>query len=457
MLNASPAGPASVLASWSAGLRAEDIPPHVRARAADILLDAIASALAGRSSDEARMIERVARGMGDSDEATVIGGQPLSRAGAVLLNGYQVTASTVCDVYRPASCHVSPEIVPPALAVAERLGASGAALLTAVAIGLEVTTRVGRGINFPAFRKRGWHAPGVIGPFGGAAGVAHLLGLDAGRTRAALGLAGSQSAGTQAHYGTPTIKFHQSRGALSGYLAGTLAAEGFTSATEIFAHPDGGIFHAYSDGGDPDLIVSNLGSDWELERIALRLWPAASSIQSVVGAVFDLVGEHDLRPDQVREMRIFLAPTPYERHGEMGFDTRFEALLSTRYCAAVTLHDRRCWLDQFEPDAMARVEVAAFARDRIGVAIDENVASEGARIDVTLADGSEISVTRSTPKGDATDPVTQDELTGKFRDASAGVLSNAQREEALRLLTGIEEVGDVRELCRALRVSAVAA
>ena len=457
MTNASPAGPATVLASWSAGLRPEDIPPRVRARAADILLDAIASALAGRSSDEARMIEQVARGMGESEEATVIGGQPLSRAGAVLLNGYQVTASTVCDVYRPASCHVSPEIVPPALAVAERLGASGSALLTAVAIGLEVTTRVGRGIKFPAFRKRGWHAPGVIGPFGGAAGVAHLLGLDADRTRAALGLAGSQSAGTQAHYGTPTIKFHQSRGALSGYLAGTLAAEGFTSASEIFAHPDGGIFHSYSDGGDPELVVSDLGSDWELERIALRLWPAASSIQSVVGAVFDLIAEHDLRPDQVRELRIFLAPTPYERHGEMGWGTRFEALLSTRYCAAVTLHDRRCWLDQFEPAAMARVAVDTFARDRIAVAVDESVASEGARIDVTLTDGSEVSVTRSTPKGDAADPVTQDELVGKFRDASAGVLPDAQRDEALRLLTGIEEVGDVREVCGALRVSPVTA
>jgi 2-methylcitrate dehydratase PrpD len=452
-MNASTPAPATVLASWSAGLRHEEIPPRVRARAVDILLDAVASALAGRSSDEAHMIQRVARGMGVSEEATVIGGRPLSRAGAVLLNGYQVTASTVCDVYRPASCHVTPEIVPPALAVAEHLGASGPALLTAVAIGLEVTTRVGRGINFPAFRKRGWHAPGVIGPFGGAAGVAHLLALDADQTRAALGLAGSQSAGTQAHYGTPTIKFHQARGALSGYLAGTLAAEGFTSASEIFAHPDGGIFHSYSDGGDPDLVVRDLGSDWELERIALRLWPAASSIQSVVGAVFDLIGDYDLRPDQVREMRIFLAPTPYERHGEMGWGTRFEALLSTRYCAAVTLEDRRCWLDQFEPDAMARVEVDAFARDRLTVAVDQGVPAEGARIEVTRTDGSPLSITRATPKGDAADPVTRDELVAKFRDASVGVLSDGQRDEALRMLTEIEELGDVRELGRVLRVA----
>ena len=452
-MTASAPGPATTLATWSAGLRPDDIPPRVRARAGEILLDAIASALAGRSSGEARMIERVARGMGESSEATVIGGQPLSRAGAVLLNGYQVTASTVCDVYRPASCHVSPEIVPPALAMAEKLGASGSALLTAVAIGLEVTTRVGRGIRFPAFRARGWHAPGVIGPFGGAAAVSHLLGLDADRTRAALGLAGSQSAGTQAHYGTPTIKFHQSRGALSGYLAGTLAAEGFKSADEIFANPDGGIFHSYSDGGDPDAVVRDLGTDWELERIALRLWPAASAIQSVVGAVFDLIEQSDVRPDEVRQLRVLLAPTPYERHGEMGWGTRFEALLSTRYCVAVTLHDRRCWLDQFEPDSLARADVDAFARDRILVAVDDQVTPEGARIEATLVDGREIGVTRDVPKGDASDPVTREELLAKFQNASAGVLPDAQRDEARELLEGIEEVADVGRLCAALSVA----
>jgi 2-methylcitrate dehydratase PrpD len=426
----------------------------VRQRASEILLDAVASALAGRASDEAGMIERVARGMGESTEATVIGGQPLSRAGAVLLNGYQVTASTVCDVYRPASCHVSPEIVPPPLAIAERLGASGAELVTAIAIGLEVTTRVGRGIHFPAFRKRGWHAPGVIGPFGGAAAVAHLLGLDPLRTRNAFGLAGSQSAGTQAHYGGPTIKFHQSRAALSGYLAGTLAAEGFSSAEEIFANPDGGIFHAYSDGGDPAAVVADLGTDWELERIALRLWPAASSIQGAVGATFDVIEAHDLRPEQVRELRVFLAPTPYERHGEMGWGTRFEALLSTRYCVAVTLHDRRCWLDQFEPNALARTDVDAFARDRMSVAVGEDVAPEGARIEATLVDGTEIAVARQIPKGDAADPVTKEELTGKFLASSHGVLPAAQRDRALELLLDIERVEDVRELCTALGVPA---
>jgi 2-methylcitrate dehydratase PrpD len=65
---------------------------------------------------------------------------------------------------RPNLCHVTPEVVPPALAAAEERGVSGRVLVTALAAGLETAVRVGVGIRYPAFRERGWHSPGVIGP-----------------------------------------------------------------------------------------------------------------------------------------------------------------------------------------------------------------------------------------------------------------------------------------------------
>ena len=442
--------PATVLARWSSSLTIEDLPDRIRRRSSEILLDAVASALAGRNADETGQIETLARSMGTSDEATVIGSSRMNRAGAVLLNGYQVTGSTVCDVYRPASCHVTPEIVPPALAVAEEQRSSGAALLTAVAAGFEVTCRVGAAMNPRSFRERGWHAPGVIGPFGGATAVASLLGLDSLSTRAALGLAGSQSAGTQAQYGTPTIKFHQARGALSGYMAGRLAATGFLSSAEIFTHPDGGVLNVYSDGGKPEALASDLGDHWELEEIALRPWPAASSVQSVVGAVFDMIEAHDTRPDDVARLRIGLAETAYQRHGEMVWDDRFRALLSTRYVASVTLHDRRCWLDQFLPDRIGDAAVGSFARDRIEVEVDSRVPPNGARLEAVLRDGRHIVIERAIPKGDPGDPLRPEELATKLRDAAAGVLAPDATDRVLELLQDVERVSDVTDLCEAL-------
>ena len=227
------ATPTAELARFVAGLQYETLPERVRERVKDIFLDTLASAIAGRHGEETKQIRALAAALGASHEATVIGGEPLSIAGATLLNGYLITAVTVCDVHRPTLCHTTPVVVPPALALAERNGASGRALISAVAAGFETTVRVGLGTNYPAFRARGWHSPGVIGPFGGAAAAGKLLGLDAERQRNAFGLAGSQSAGTFAQWGTPTIKFHQSRGALSGLLAALLAEQGFPSSSEI--------------------------------------------------------------------------------------------------------------------------------------------------------------------------------------------------------------------------------
>ena len=445
-MSADPVRPTEILASWASTLAADEIPDRIRERTAQLLLDTVASAIAGRHGDETAQIESVARQVAAGDEATVLGAGRLSRFGAALVNGYQVTAVTVCDVYRPNLCHVTPEVIPPALAVAERRGVSGRDLVTALAIGLETTVRVGVGIHYAAFRERGWHSPGVIGPFGGAAAAGRLLGLDPERMRWALGIAGSQAAGTFAHWGTPTIKFHQARGSVAGLLAATLAEQGFRAADEILATPDGGIFVSYSDGGDPAAVVDRLGEHWELERISLRLWPTASSIQGVVSAVFDLVNEHDLRPDDVERMRIRLSDTVYRLHGEMRYDDRFRALLSTRWSAAVVLHDRRCWLDQFTPERIADPALRDFAANRIEVSADPEMPVNGAGIEVTLRDGRRLSVRRDVPHGDADDPLSLDEVIDKFQSACEGILPRERVERGIELLLNIETVEDVDEI-----------
>lgn len=446
--------PSATLAKWAATLRPADIPRHVRERAAHLLIDAIGSALAGRHAAEAGQIEAAAAYLAPGTEATVIGGGRSSRMGATLRNAYEITGLTVCDVYRPNHMHVTPEVVPPALAAAEGRGVTGSDFLTAVAVGLEVTVRIARAIDYQAFRDRGWHSPGVLGPFGGAASAGRLLGLDDERMRWALGLAGSQAAGTFAQWGTPTVKFHQCRGAVSGLLAASMAAQGFRSSDEILVHPDGGLFTTYANGADPGAVTSGLGEEWELERISMRLWPMSSLIQAVISGVFDLVAEHDLVPDQVRRMRIGLAESTHRMHGEMGWEDRFRALLSTRWSAAVVLHDRECWLEQFDPERLADPKVSAFARDRIEVVVDDSLTTIGAVVEVDLVDGRHVSARREVPKGDAADPLTLDEIFGKFRRGARGVIRQEDAEQALAILGSLEELANVDELIGTLGGSA---
>ena len=264
------------LAQFAAALRYEDLPRKVREHCKSVLLDTLACAVAGNQGEETGQIAALAAGLAQSDESSVIGGDRLSLAGATLLNGFLITAVTMCDVHRPTLTHVTPEVVPPALGVAERDGRSGRDLLLALAAGFEVTTRVGIGLDYPAFRARGWHGPGVIGPFGAAAAVGWLRKFDAETMAKAFGLAGSQSAGTFAAWGTPTVKFHQCRGALSGLLAALLAEQRFLATREFLTARDGGLYNTYSNGGHPAAVTADLGKRWELEQIALRLWPSAT-------------------------------------------------------------------------------------------------------------------------------------------------------------------------------------
>src|SRR3990172_4383069 len=158
-----------VLAKFAATLKYDDIPERVREYCKDVLLDTLACAVAGHLGEETRQVSALASALAQSQESSIIGGERSSLAGATLLNGYLVTAVTMCDVHRPTLTHVTPEVMPPALAIAERDALSGRDLLVALAAGGETTTRVGIGLDYPEFRKRGWPWPRVRPPLGAAA------------------------------------------------------------------------------------------------------------------------------------------------------------------------------------------------------------------------------------------------------------------------------------------------
>jgi 2-methylcitrate dehydratase PrpD len=431
------------LADFVAETRWEDLPSSARERAIVVLVDTVASAYAGNRSDEAAQIEKLAEAVMGPGNSPVVGRASRSAAGAVTVNGYLITATTVCDVHKATLCHVTPEVFPPAVAVAVERASTGQDFLLAFALGLEITTRVGLGSDYPAFRARGWHSPGVWGPFGGAAAAGRLLGLDGRHLRNAFGLAGSQSAGTFAHWGTPTIKFHQARGALSGYLAATLAATGFEAADDVLTAPDGGLYRTYSDGGNPAVALDGLGSRWELEQLSLRSWPLASSLQSVATALLSLVAEHDLRASDVARARVGLSETVYNMHGTLPWSDRFSALLSAPYVTAVILADRVCWLDQFTPERIAEPAVGAFAAGQVDVRIDPSVVGTGAIIDLELTDGRVLSERRDIPHGDPGDPLSLDDVSQKFIAATAGIIDEAEAAAMVERLSRIAELDRV--------------
>jgi 2-methylcitrate dehydratase PrpD len=443
-------GPTQVLADFVAHATWSQIPAPVQARVRDIVMDTIASALGGHDAAESPTVLSTAELVLGSGQSTVIGGGAMSAAAATVANGYLITAVNLCDVHHPTLCHVTPEVIPPALAVAEERNVSGADFLTAVALGLEVTTRIGVGTHYEEFRRRGWHSPGVTGPFGGAASAGRLLGLDAGAIRNAFGLAGSQAAGSFAQLGTPTIKFSQARAALGGLLSAKLAATGMSAAAEILTNPVGGLYWTHSDGGDPDAVTSGLGERWELEQCTLRPWPVAAHLQNTVAAVLDLVQSDPQPSNEVARLELTLPTQAHSLHAAVGWDDRFRARLSARYVAAVVLHDRRCWLDQFTADRVADPGVGAFARDHVAVLHDPALPASAVVLRAVYSNGRDVVVRRSVPKGDPADPLSGAELLEKLENAAAARLPDASVKQLLDVLPALDDQPDVSSIIRSL-------
>lgn len=440
------------LARFAAQLDYDRIPDSAREHCKNLLLDAVACALAGDRGEETHQVAAFTGALAESKESSIIGGDRRSLAGATMLNGYLITAVTMCDVHRPTLTHITPEVVPAALAIAERDGSSGRDLLVALAAGCEVSTRIGLGWDFPEARKRGWHGPGILGPFGAAAAVGRLLGFDEETMARAYGLAGSQAAGTFAAWGTPTVKFHQIRGALSGVMAALLAQQKFVATREFLTAKDGGLYNTYSNGGKPEAAVAGLGKRWELEQIALRLWPSASTIQGFVTAMFELMEKHRPDFDQVKKLRVYTNKTGVDMHGMFPrYKGKFEALLSTHYCAAAILHDKTLSLAQFEPARYNDPKLARFAADRVETIVDASLTGVQSVVEAELADGKKISARCEHTKGSPENPLSRAEIEEKFRHYGKSVLPAARIEEAISAITKLESLKSTRSLMDLLR------
>lgn len=431
--------PTQELADFVVATRLTDLPERARDRAKITLIDTIASALMGVGDPDAARIEKLALSVAPTGDSPVVAGKPLGNGAAVLFNGYLINAATVCDAHLPTMCHTTPAAFPPALAIGVERGASGADFLLAFTMGLETAIRVGIGSNYPAFRANGWHSPGVWGPFGSAAASGKLLGLDPHQMCNAFGLAGSQAGGTFACWGSPTVKFHQSRGSLSGYLAAQLAAAGFESSVDVLTAEDGGLYRACSDGGKPELVTDALGSRWEFESLSLSTLPVARTMAAAALAILDFAEHDGAAAGSITHVTVKLGHRAFTMHANMPWNDPFHARLSARYVPAVVIADRAIGVDQFTLDRLAEAEVGRYARDNVEVLQDTSLPESGIAIDLTMADGRTVSPECKSPHGGPESPLSLADVREKFLAAAARLDKTDWAVSALSRLESIEE------------------
>ena len=455
------------VAEFISGTPRGSIPSSVRTLGTRSVLDGIGLALAGSVAASGQIVKGYLEDLGCAGPATAIG-TALTTAPrfAAFANGIAIHADDYDDTQLATKpdrvygllTHPTAPVLPAVLAVAEENGASGADVLDAYLIGTEVEMKTAEAID-PRHYRDGFHSTGTFGAIGAAAAVSRLRRAAPSTTARALGIAASQSAGLRESFGTMTKPFHAGRAAESGVLAVDLALRGWTAAENILEAPRG-FFQAAGGGYDASSIDGALGHPWSFDSpgVSIKPHPSGSLTHPGMRVMLRLIDEHDIKPDQVRRVRVGTnrnMPDALIHHRPR---TELNAKFSMEFCMAILLLERRAGLPQFTDDVVQRPDVQRLI-ERIDFGVDPEADAAGYEkmttiVDVTLTDGRVLSGRADFGKGSPADPMTEVELEAKFRDCAAwGGVSDVDARRVAAMVWGIEDLRDIRQLTARLRAT----
>lgn len=348
--------------------------------------------------------------------------------------------------------HPSVTLVAPSLAVGERVGATGADLITAFAVGFEVEWTVSKCV-LPAHYERGWHATATFGSFGAAATTSSLLGLDEEATRHALNIAASTPSGLKKNFGTMTKPLHAGLAARSGVTAALLAAEGFTAA-ETALGGNRGFCDLYSGDEPPSMDEwTRPGDPWALlaEGISVKKFPCCYFTHSAIAATQRLADDHDLPPEDIDEIAVIASQGAADALHYEDPDTGLEAKFSMEYTVASAVVRDRVDLDAFVDEAVDDYGVQA-VRERVAFDVDSSLDSDSFQtaVEITTDDGKKHRHVQEVLPGSPDRPLSDAELRAKYDDATVHAPAGIPTDKAYDLLDRLRDVDDVETLVVAL-------
>lgn len=379
---------------------------------------------------------------------------------AALANGTSAHSLELDDTHQGGSIHLGVSVFSAALAVAEQVGASGQAFLTSAVAGFEAAARLAMAVRPKEHYGRSFHPTATCGTFGAAVSAGRLLGLTEEQLLSALGIAGSQAAGSMEFLteGAWTKRLHPGWAAFSGLHAALLAREGFVGPTTIVEGRDG-FLKAYSNDPDPSKISAGLGTDFQILHTAVKPHACCRYTQAPIDAVLALVREHDIRPADVKTITIGMLETgipvicePSERTYHPA--NVVEAQFSLPFGVAVAVSRRRAGLEEFAPtmlqdaDVLAIMPKVAYTHDP---ALEENYPKEWpawARMELT--DGRAVSAQVRFPKGDPDNPLSWQELIDKYQGLVGSVWESQQGETVQDAVRQLENESNMQDFARLL-------
>ena len=455
------------VAAFAISATTADIPRDVAHLATRSVIDGIGLAFAGARSECGHLVQRYlgALGLQQAEGATVIGTSLRVPARfAAFANGLAIHADDFDDTQLAVArdrvygllTHPTAPALPPVLALAERDHRSGADLMLAYQVGVEVECKVAEAID-PRHYQAGFHSTATCGSIGAAAGAAKLLGLSRDAMRRAISLGATQAGGLRENFGTMTKPFHAGRAAENGVVAAELAALGFTASPNGL-EADRGFFRAAGGGYAPEMIEGKLGKPWTFASpgVSIKPHPSGSLTHPGMAVMLDLIRANDIAPQQVKRVKVGTnhnMPNALIHHQPKN---ELQAKFSMEFCMAILLLERRAGLEDFTDEVVNRADVQAMIA-KVDFSVHPEAEAAGfdkmtTIIEIETTDGRVIQGRADFGKGSPANPMSDAELAEKFRQCAAwGRVDKARAEEILGVLWKMEQLADVGALARLLR------
>ncbi len=437
------------------------LPAETIDRCKYLMLDFLGIATRGQQMDSSRAILKFAAAHGCSGNSAVIGaGRRFNPPYAALVNGAAAHSLELDDVVNEASLHPGTVIFPAVLALAPEVEASGKEVISAAVAGYEAMVKIGTALNPALHYRRGFHPTGTCGVFGAAVAAAKLLHLDEQQMLSAVGIAGSQASGSMEFLadGAWTKRFHAGWSAHNGIIAARLAEQGFQGPSAAL-EGEHGFLKAYSDRTDAMKVTRGLGEPFEIMRTSVKPHACCRYMQSPIDGVLQIVRANRLQASDIARITVGLLSAGYgivatPRELKYHVKNTVDAQFSMPYGAAIAAIRGRAFLEEFFEPNLSLPEVVALM-NRVECIIDPELDRfyprqwpAWARIE--SSGGATYRTEIMYPKGDPENPLSWDELIGKFVALTGPVIADHKRDHIIDFVARLESqatVSPLLELC----------
>jgi 2-methylcitrate dehydratase PrpD len=433
-------------------------------------VDVLGNCLAATREEPARIVGAVVGAWGGGGQATAVGRpEPLPAPSAALVNGTLAHSLDFDDTHLPSVLHPSSSVVPAALATAERVGASGPAMLAAAAVGIEVTCRLGMAgydeeLGNSVFFERGQHATAICGAIGAAVASGMLSGLDAEQLTSVVGIAASMGAGViEANRTGGTIKrVHCGWAAHAGVVAADLARHGLTGPPTVIEGRFGFLQAFCGDQVHVERVTDGLGEEWETPGIFYKPYPCNHFTHAGIDAALALRAR-GVEPDDVRALTLGVPAPVLRTIAEPPEDkarprSGYHAAFSGPYTVAAALlggGGLGVFHEDFTDAAAAdprRLDLAA----RVRVVADEESTALFPRqfpavLTAELTDGRTVTERVRANRGGPANPLSADELSTKFTGNAERALVPGAAADVVAAVWGLRDGRPVRDVLAILR------